>query len=76
MSDGDLGFTYRVFKNGHVEVRHTGTLAATLRGGDAAKFLKDAEDPRRDLQHVMARLTGNYKRGNERQASRHPRNRG
>jgi hypothetical protein len=26
-------------------------------------------------QQVMARLTGNYKRGNERKAAEHPRNR-
>ena len=28
---GDLGFTYRLCKNGNVEVRHHGKLASTLR---------------------------------------------
>ena len=34
-------------------------------------FLED-----RDAQELMARLTGNYRRGNERTARQHPRNRG
>jgi hypothetical protein len=75
MSDLDLGFTYRVFKNGHVEIRHHGILAATLRGTEARKFLNAASDPSRDLQQLMARLTGNYRRGNEGTAAGHPRKR-
>lgn len=73
----DLGFTYRRRKNGEVELLHDGRLASTLRGGDAAGFLGDVE--RIDdagAQQLMARLTGNYIRGNERRASQHPRNRG
>ncbi len=31
--DPDLGFTYRVRKNGEVEIRHRGRVAATLSGG-------------------------------------------
>ena len=75
-SDGDLGFRHRERKNGEVEVLHHGRLACTLRGPEAADFLAqvlrcgDAEQ-----QQLMARLTGNYKRGNERTAARHPRNR-
>ena len=37
-------------------------------------FLNEVDD--RDPQELMARLTGNYRRGNERQARNHPRNRG
>ena len=75
-SDADLGFRHRRRKSGEVEVLHHGRLAATLRGPDAADFLaellrcSDAEQ-----QQLMARLTGNYKRGNERTAARHHRNR-
>ena len=74
--DADLGFRHRRRKSGEVEVLHHGRLAATLRGPDAADFLaellrcNDAEQ-----QQLMARLTGNYKRGNERTAARHQRNR-
>jgi hypothetical protein len=45
-----------------------------LRGAVAGRFLVDVQD--RDPQELMARLTGNYKRGNERMGKNHPRNRG
>ena len=76
MTQGDLGFTWRRRKNGEVELLHHGRVASTLRGADAAEFLAAADAGTLDeLQVLMARLTGNYKRGNERQASAHPRNR-
>ena len=72
----DLGFTYRVRKNGDVEVLHRGRVATTLRGREAADFLSEApEASSADAQQLMARVTGNYKRGNERLASQHARNR-
>ncbi len=75
MSD-DLGFTWRQRKNGDVEILHKGRLASTLRGNDAADFLTEANSSGLiDLQPLMARLTGNYKHGNERLAVEHPRNR-
>jgi hypothetical protein len=76
MNQEDLGFSYRVLKTRDVEIRHHGKLAATLRGTDAADFIAEAEvgDPG-DAQQLMARLTGNYKRGNEGLAASHPRNR-
>jgi len=58
------GFTFEHRKSGEVVIRHHGRIAATLRGKKAEKFLRDVETT--DQQHVMARLTGNYKRGNER----------
>ena len=76
MSDADLGFTHRTRKNGEVQVLHRGALAATLRGAAAQEFLAElAEGSAADAQQLMARLTGNYKRGNEKVAGRHPRNR-
>ena len=72
----DLGFTYRSRKNGDVEILHRGRVATTLRGHDAEDFLAEAPDPASaEAQQLMARLTGNYKRGNERLASQHARNR-
>ncbi|WP_394163609.1 hypothetical protein [Galactobacter valiniphilus] len=44
-----------------------------LWGRRAAEFLEDAE--RGDAQELMARASGNYRRGNERTAKQHPRNR-
>jgi hypothetical protein len=66
------GFRYEVRKNGDVVILHRGTVAATLRGGRATSFLDDIAGT--DGQELMARLTGNYKRGNERHAAQHPRN--
>jgi hypothetical protein len=59
---------------GSVVITHRGQHASTLRGRRAAAFLDEvaAGDP----QLVMARWTGNYKRGNERVGKERPRNRG
>ena len=74
--DDDLGFTYRLLKAGEVQVLHHKKLAATLRRRQAQAFLAEVESgDEADLQQLMARLTGNYKRGNERTAKNHPRNR-
>lgn len=73
---GDLEFTFRATKSGEVFVHHRGKLATTLRGAAAADFLTEAAgaDPG-EQQQIMARITGNYRRGNERLAKNHPRNR-
>lgn len=72
------GFDYEVRANGDVVITHHGGKATVLRGGRAAEFLSDVgSDPHgADSQETMARWTGNYKRGNERTAKQHPRNRG
>ncbi len=57
------GFDY-VVRGGDVVITHHGRKAATLRGATAERFLARVE--RDDPQQVMARATGNYKRGNER----------
>lgn len=66
------GFEYRE-RGDAVVITHHGRPATTLRGRRAADFLDDVESE--DPQELMARLTGNYRRGNERQARNHPRNR-
>jgi hypothetical protein len=73
MTGAPEGFTYRERKSGDVELLHHGRPAGVLRGAAAAKFLLDVQDG--DPQELMARLTGNYKHGNERAARDHPRNR-
>jgi len=73
---GDLGFTYRATRGGEVFVHHRGKLATTLRGDAAADFLLEIEGADHGgQQQIMARVTGNYRRGNERLAKNHPRNR-
>ena len=64
------GFSYEV-RGGSVVVLHHGRHASTLRGTAAAKFLRDVE--RGNPQQLMARVTGNHKRGNERMGKSHPR---
>jgi hypothetical protein len=77
LSTTDLGFSWRRRKGGEIEVLHHGRLASTLRGSDASDFLAEMEDAEVEAQQqLMARLTGNYKRGNERAAAQHPRNSG
>lgn len=68
------GFSYELRKSGDVAIFHHGSQATTLRGRRAAEFRTDIDDE--DPQELMARLTGNYKRGNERTARQHPRNHG
>ena len=65
------GFEFAV-RGDEVVIRHNGTTAAVLRGARAEEFLVDVEHG--DAQPLMARLTGNYRRGNERTARQHPRN--
>ena len=67
------GFEY-VDRGGEVVVLHNGKRATVLRGARAEQFRRDVEYD--DPQELMARLTGNYKRGNERMGKNHPRNRG
>lgn len=63
MGKPPTGFSYEA--NGDaVVILHHGRKATTLRGNAAAKFLTDVD--RGDDQLLMARMTGNYKRGNER----------
>ena len=58
------GFAWTRRKNGDVVITHYGRQATVLRGQKALDFADDVGlgDP----QELMARLTGNYKRGNER----------
>ena len=71
---GPEGFDYET-RGGDVVVTHHGRRATVLRGAAAVRFLADVEDSGDDdAQELMARVTGNYRRGNERTAKDHPRN--
>ena len=70
---GPEGFDYEV-RGGEVVISHHGRRATVLRGAAAARFLAAVEDD--DDQELMARVTGNYRRANERMAKNHPRNAG
>jgi len=65
------GFEFTV-RGDDVVIRHHGTTATVLRGARASDFLAQVADT--DAQLLMARITGDYRRGNERTARQHPRN--
>ena len=68
-NDDDLGFTFTAHKNGSVEIFHHQKFATRFRGKQAARVLMQLESSSfTEEQQRMARLTGNYKRGNERPA--------
>ena len=72
----DLGFAYRVHKTGEVTITRDGRTVTVLRGDAAreadARVAALAPEQR---QTALAKITGRYKRGNERRAAHHPRNR-
>ncbi|MBF9032754.1 hypothetical protein HKCCE2091_00740 [Rhodobacterales bacterium HKCCE2091] len=69
------GFTMERRKDGSVAVSHHGRAAATLRGAQAAKLIALADrGDEAALQAALARVTGNYRRGNEKLAKGHKRN--
>jgi len=56
--------------------RH-GRMVTVLRGAAAGDFLAEVQGAAPGAaQQLMARATGNYRRGNERTAARHSRNGG
>lgn len=66
------GFAYEERGDGSVVILHRGRVATVLRGSREAQFLREVAEGKPQL--VMARWTGNYRRGNERTARQHPRN--
>lgn len=75
--DGDdLGFAWRPAKDGGVAIARGGRVVTVLRGAAARDFLGAVQRAApAAAQQLMARATGNYRRGNERVAAAHPRNR-
>jgi hypothetical protein len=71
-NDADKGvFSYRADKDGTVRIAWRGRVVTTLAGREAARFLSRIEgaDFAR-AQLAMAKATGNFKHGNERQPGR------
>jgi hypothetical protein len=76
MSIGAGDFSYRATADGEVAIRRGGSVVTVLRGSKASAFLARVSNASvEDQQLEMARATGNYRRGNERAAAAHPRNR-
>ena len=63
----DEVFTYRLSKDGKVAIYWHGKQVTVLRGQQAQNFMaRIAALDAREAQLVMAKATGNFKRGNER----------
>jgi hypothetical protein len=60
-------FSWRQTKGGRVRIARDGRVVTTLAGDSARRFLRRVEGAGEDAAQLeMARVTGNYKRGNER----------
>lgn len=62
-----MTFAWQETKDGRVRISWRGRVVTTLTGGRAATFVRQAEGADEEAaQLLMARATGNFKRGNER----------
>ena len=70
-------FAYRATADGRVLITWRGRTVTTLKGREAAQFtarIAALDDDATQL--LMAKMTGNFKRGNERTATSRPRREG
>ena len=65
---GNFGFSYQTRKNGEVVILRHGKIVTLLKNKRATDFLDKIEKHPGENQMLMAKITGNYKRGNERAA--------
>jgi hypothetical protein len=64
----DEPFSYRSTKDGKLLISWTGKLVSTFKGNSARKWLaKLSGADTAQVQLILAKATGNFKRGNERQ---------
>lgn len=60
-------YSYRVTKDGRVRVDRGGRTVATVAGDEAVRLARKLAAATPDgVQDLLARATGNYRRGNER----------
>jgi hypothetical protein len=65
-----VSFSWQATKDGRVRIAWRGRVVTTLAGGRADAFRRQAEGADEEsAQLLMARATGNFKRGNERRSS-------
>jgi hypothetical protein len=69
----DLGFSFRATKQGEVRIERGGRVVTVLRGEAARRLLARLEGAgSAAVQQALARVTGNYRRGNEGSAGARP----
>ncbi len=71
----DQPFSYRVTKNGLVQISYKGKIVTTLGDRDSSRFLAKAGlEGSPSEQLAMAKATGHFKHGSERVGKSHKRN--
>jgi hypothetical protein len=68
----EMAFTYRITKDNTVFIHYHGKQVMILKGKEAEKIIKriDKASSEKDIQLILAKVTGNFKRGNEKEASK------
>jgi len=67
MTTQPIQFSFDHHKDEHVTIFHRGRAVTMLKGNKAVRFLDQVTGADADKQQlVMAKATGNFKRGNER----------
>lgn len=66
----DNPFDYRITKDGRVLVTRGGQHIVTVSGGNAARLIPQLGVDDETDQQLLARATGNYRRGNEKRRTR------
>jgi hypothetical protein len=67
----DQPFSYRISKDDKVFIDYEGKHVFTLSGNKAQKFIAELDDMgETEIQLTLAKVTGNFKRGNEKQSTK------
>ncbi len=60
-------FDYRILKDNKVQIYWNDKPVSMIKGSDAIKLLRKLENSNgKETQLILAKITGNFKRGNER----------
>jgi hypothetical protein len=64
-------FTYRLTKNNTIFIDYKGKQVMILKGKEAEKIMSriNSANSEKEVQLILAKVTGNFKRGNERSNS-------
>jgi hypothetical protein len=69
----NTNFSFQCLKNDRVTILMDNRPVTHLKGQDAVRFLSRVAGNNHDLQQLeMAKATGNFKRGNEKQSAKKP----
>lgn len=65
-------FSYQITKNNTVFIEYHGKQVMAAKGKEAEKIIKRIDEAAtdKDIQLILAKVTGNFKRGNEKDAGK------